>query len=760
MRHRAALIAALDGRVAMAGIALLLMFLLEASASCPPYVPPYEPPYVTSNLCDCWEDASEGTGSGVQPGVLQAAFSYAPSEGEAPLLVEFHDESTGDIAEWHWDFGDGRTSAERSPVTEYLAFGQYDITLTVRDAGGSESRASHSIEVLRGDPGVLPHDTLAYATAGSVNSLDPAACSNSLESTIILNLYESLFEWPAGNVDADERDLNYSLDSRDLVPMLGTVVPTIDNGLIVELSDGRVQYIVPIRRGVVFQDGNDLTAGDVEYSLERAVLLGSVSYSASALIAALSGGAYSGLYELVEDVLSIDTNQGQTIPDLTAWEQSRIYEAIDPWIEVDYADNVVFTLDAPYAPFLSMLAHGNTVSSILDREWCVEWGSWDGEPETWAAHDTESALDSPLRGFANGTGPFVFESLQPDQVAILVRFDGYWRGPAQLERVEILLVPEEASRVAALESGDSDIADISAADSLAWMEGMEGVVTQADLPKLTMLPVAFFNTEIAVDDNRLVGSGELGEDGIPFDFFADVHVRKAFAYAFDGWAYIDQLLWATGGYETIGPIPKAFRWAYEDSLYSYGFDLEKAAEELRLAYDGMLWDAGFTMTLPYYMGNYERELQWLIWQDSIESLNPRFHIEVRSVPSGEYWDLWGSGRIPLLTGGWVADYPDPHNFARAFASSGGYFARYFPLGDTLRAALADSYDPLISAAQAATDQEERASIYREIQAMLYEDCFYVWLPQASGCRVMRDWVQGWRFNPALPGPYFYTMYKG
>lgn len=757
MRHGAARIVALDGRFAMAGIALLLMFLLEASASCPPYVPPYEPPYVPPNLCDCWEDASEGTGTGAQPDALQAAFSYTPSEGEAPLVVRFHDESTGDIVEWEWDFGDERTSAEQDPIAEYLFAGAYEITLTVRDAGGSESSASHSVEVHAYN---LTHDTLVYATAGSVNSLDPAAQPYPLDSTLILNLYDSLFEWPAGNVDADERDLNYSLDSRDLVPMIGIVVPTINNGLIVELSDGRIQYTIPIRHGVVFHNGNDLTAEDVEYSFERAVLLGSDSDSASALIEALSGGTYDCLYELVEDVLGVDTNQGQTIPDLSAWEQSMVYGAIDPWIEVDSDDNVVFTLDAPYAPFLSMLAHGNTVSSILNRDWCAAVGSWDGNPETWAAYTIRSPSDSPFYDLANGTGPFLLESLEPDQRATLVRFDGYWRGPAQLERVEILLIPKEATRAAALESGDADIADIFAADVLARFEGMDGVVTHFDLPQLTMSPVALFNTKIVVEDNPLVGSGELSEDGIPSDVFADVHVRKAFAYAFDGWAYIDQLLWLPGGYETIGPIPKAFRWAYEDSLYPYGFDLEKAAEELRLAYDGMLWDAGFTMTLLYYTGNYEGELQWLIWQDSIESLNPRFHIEVRSVPSGEYWDLWGSGRIPLLVGGWFADYPDPHNFVRAFASSEGCYARRFPLGDRLRVALADSYDPLISAAQAATDQEERASIYRSIQAMLYEDCFYVWLPQASGCRVMRDWVQGWRFNPALPGPYFYTMYKG
>ncbi len=733
-------------------------------AFCPPYVPPYEPPYPLPGICGCWEEEAAGAVVETEQDVLRAAFTFTLSGEEAPLGAEFRDASIGGIVEWYWDFGNGCSSAERNPVTEYRSFGRYRVTLTVRDATGTESEVSDYVEVLRRDRNGwrdIPFpSTLVYAANSLPESLDPVAQVRSPDATLVLNLYESLFEWPAGNVDAGERDLGYSLDTRDCLPMLGMAIPKFDNGLIVELPDGRVQYTIPIRWGVLFHNGGELTAEDVEYSFERAVLLGTVSGSASALIEALSGGTYSGLCELVEDVLGIDTCRGQGIPELTEWAQSKVYEAIDPWIEVD-GDSIVFTLDAPYAPFLSMLVHGSAGASVLDKEWCAERGSWDGEPGTWAAHIAGVASDSPLWNSANGTGAFKLESLQPDQRASLVRFDGYWRELARLERVEIVLAAEEAVRCDALERGDADIADIVTADSLARAEGMDGVIAHFHLPRLVMSPVVFFNTEISMGDNALVGSGGLAEDGIPFDFFADAHVRKGFAYAFDASAYIGELTRASGGRcETIGPIPKAFRWAYEERLHPRRFDLDKAEEHLRLAYDGMLWDVGFTMTLPCVEGVFDRELLCSIWQNTLESLNPRFHINMRCIPHSEYVNLRWDGKLPLFRSGWLADYADPHSFVGAFASSGSAFAWYFSLGAPIHAVLEEEYDVLISAAQAATDLAKRASIYRTIQGMLNEDCFYVWLPQASGYRVMRDWVRGWRFHPGLPGPHFYTMYKG
>jgi len=40
------------------------------------------------------------------------------------------------VIAWHWDFGDGTTSTERSPTHVYEDQGRYRITLTVTDDEG------------------------------------------------------------------------------------------------------------------------------------------------------------------------------------------------------------------------------------------------------------------------------------------------------------------------------------------------------------------------------------------------------------------------------------------------------------------------------------------------------------------------------------------------------------------------------------------------------------------------------------------------
>src|SRR5690606_31645371 len=55
---------------------------------------------------------------------VDALFSAAPSPGD-PLTVQFTDQSTGPVASYVWDFGDGASSNEASPVHTYAAAGAY-----------------------------------------------------------------------------------------------------------------------------------------------------------------------------------------------------------------------------------------------------------------------------------------------------------------------------------------------------------------------------------------------------------------------------------------------------------------------------------------------------------------------------------------------------------------------------------------------------------------------------------------------------------
>ncbi|MCX7046479.1 MAG: PKD domain-containing protein [Candidatus Sumerlaeota bacterium] len=73
----------------------------------------------------------------IQPGVLQPGFTGDPLNGQAPLSVQFTDQTlNGPPTTWTWTFGDGGTSGERNPVHTYTLAGTFDVSLTVDNGAG------------------------------------------------------------------------------------------------------------------------------------------------------------------------------------------------------------------------------------------------------------------------------------------------------------------------------------------------------------------------------------------------------------------------------------------------------------------------------------------------------------------------------------------------------------------------------------------------------------------------------------------------
>ena len=56
------------------------------------------------------------------------------------VTVKWQDLSSGDITNWHWDFGDGATSDGQNPSHTYARYGDYPVTVTVSGPGGQDSR--------------------------------------------------------------------------------------------------------------------------------------------------------------------------------------------------------------------------------------------------------------------------------------------------------------------------------------------------------------------------------------------------------------------------------------------------------------------------------------------------------------------------------------------------------------------------------------------------------------------------------------------
>jgi len=90
-----------------------------------------------------WTDMRNGNAD-IYMGTLStspvAAFSASPTSGNAPLKVKFTDKSTGSPTSWKWSFGDGKTSTSKNPSYTYSKAGKYTVSLTVKNAAGSNTK--------------------------------------------------------------------------------------------------------------------------------------------------------------------------------------------------------------------------------------------------------------------------------------------------------------------------------------------------------------------------------------------------------------------------------------------------------------------------------------------------------------------------------------------------------------------------------------------------------------------------------------------
>jgi PKD repeat protein len=67
---------------------------------------------------------------------------FSSSQEDGTLGLHFTDSSTGDPTSWSWDFGDGSNANRQNPAHTYRKAGDYQVKLTVRNAGGSDSKTT------------------------------------------------------------------------------------------------------------------------------------------------------------------------------------------------------------------------------------------------------------------------------------------------------------------------------------------------------------------------------------------------------------------------------------------------------------------------------------------------------------------------------------------------------------------------------------------------------------------------------------------
>lgn len=72
------------------------------------------------------------------PSALEARFTANVTSGNAPLTVNFFDQSVGNPDWWYWDFGDGSTTTGRNVSHTYSTAGTYTVMLMVTNPAASD----------------------------------------------------------------------------------------------------------------------------------------------------------------------------------------------------------------------------------------------------------------------------------------------------------------------------------------------------------------------------------------------------------------------------------------------------------------------------------------------------------------------------------------------------------------------------------------------------------------------------------------------
>ena len=552
-------------------------------------------------------------------------------------------------------------------------------------------------------------DTFTLAEIQDVSSLDPAFPYDGASQSIIQNVYETVIGFKGSSVSEFE-------------PRISEKVPTLKNKLL--SADGRT-YRFPIRKGVRFADGTEATPEDVRYSLLRF------------MISDPAGGPAALLLEPIAGTPSTRNSTGTITLDFAALEKRVRVEGRD----------VVIELPRPFGPFLSVMARW---SYVVPKAWCAAHGEWDGSAATWTRFNDPPKEKSYLFDHMNGAGPFKLARWERTaRYTLLERHDGYWRGPAKLKRVLIKTVPELNTRKLMLQVGDADLIE-TPRPYLSQLVGLPGVKIADKLPRLQTDPALFFTVKINPVANPDIGSGKLDGDGIPPDFFADADVRKGFAYAFD-YDAIRRDTFKNTAARAIGPIPP---WVpgYDKHQPRYEYDPKKAEALLRKAWGGRVWDKGFKFTLTYNTGGEVREAAAQILKKGVEKLNPKFRIDLRGVDWANFVDKGQRRLMPLFARGWVADYPDAHNFIYAFYHSQGRYASAQGFSDP-------ALDAMIEAAVAQSSPSKRAALYKKILSRGYDDCPTIFTVHPAGVYAMREWVKGFTDNPVNLGIYYYPIEK-
>jgi peptide/nickel transport system substrate-binding protein len=321
----------------------------------------------------------------------------------------------------------------------------------------------------------------------------------------------------------------------------------------------------------------------------------------------------------------------------------------------------------PFAPLPAHLAHN--AGSIIAP----------------AAIEEENSGGKKVDENPIGTGPFKFESWNRGAEIVFVKNENYWGEPAKVDRIVMKNVPEQATRVAMLETGEAHVMQVGASD-VKRVEAMADI--EIDRVRGTRMDYLGFNMEKA-----------------PFD---NLKVRQAIAMAINKDDIVNGVLDGQG-VEAVGPLAPTVVGNYQ-GLTPLPYDVDAAKALL----GETEYAAGFKTTLFVNEGNKERADIAELIQAQLMPLG--IEVDIQIIEWGTFLEKTAAGEHELFILGWTtvtgdADYGLYALFHSSMFGSPGNRSFYKN----------ERVDELLDLARQNPDQNARNEAYKEVSEILVEE---------------------------------------
>ena len=349
-----------------------------------------------------------------------------------------------------------------------------------------------------------------------------------------------------------------------------------------------VTYVYRLREGVTFHDGSPVTTDDVVHSM---------------------------LWHLNPD------SGSQLVP---------FYGSVDS-IEATGAREITVKLANPDVQFQHTPAH---MSGFIMKKDQLE-----AHPDDYGTPDV-----LPI-----GTGPYKVVEFVPDERVVLEANESYWGSAPPAKRLTILAIPDQQTRLLAMQNGDLDgtfNVSISEIDQWTALDGVD-VVTAPSLGVYVLT---------------------LDQKTPPLD---NVHVRRAIAHSLDREGLVRALLKGYGapavalnppgmwaGVLSVGEVEEFY-----GTLNAHEFDRAKAREE---------WEAsgaeGFEMTVTASSSDPYMVPVLLTLAENLKQLGVT--LNVQEVDHTQWLEgFLGHENLGMQMLRYFPDYPDPANYPYLFLDS-------------------------------------------------------------------------------------------